>query len=149
MNCFPGRLEFKKNVQAVTRSLEPRNYAGFRFRWYPQLITYLPLAYTSRYKPWESLWSSSATTPLVDFHHRLTACPSYLETCAARRTLYKKSGRQSMNSVGQIFHFNYYSAAASVFSSAVVAAAPTVIVLEVTTGAASSFAAVSVDASSV
>lgn len=42
-----------------------------------------------------------------------------------------------------------YSAAASVFSSAVVAAAPTVIVLEVTTGAASSFAAVSVDASSV
>jgi len=40
MNCFPGRLEFKKNVQAVTRSLEPRNYAGFRFRWYPQLITY-------------------------------------------------------------------------------------------------------------
>ena len=45
-----------------------------------------------------------------------------------------------------------YSAAASVFSSAVAAAAPTVIVLEVTTGAASSFAAVSavsVDASSV
>ena len=40
-----------------------------------------------------------------------------------------------------------YSAAASVFSSAVVA--PTVIVLEVTTGAASSVAAVSVDASSV
>lgn len=37
----------------------------------------LLLAYTSRYKPWESLWSSSATTPLVDFHHRLTACPSY------------------------------------------------------------------------
>ena len=108
MNCFPGRLEFKKNVQAVTRSLEPRNYAGFRFRWYPQLITYLPLAYTSRYKPWESLWSSSATTPLVDFHHRLTACPSYLETCAARRTLYKKSGRQSMNSVGQIFHFQLF-----------------------------------------
>ena len=42
-----------------------------------------------------------------------------------------------------------YSAAASVFSSAVAAAAPTVIVLEVTTGAASSVAAVSVDASSV
>ena len=37
----------------------------------------LPLAYTSRCKPWESLWGSSATTPLVDFHHRLTACPSY------------------------------------------------------------------------
>lgn len=51
----------------------------------------LLLAYTSRYKPWESLWSSSATTPLVDFHHRLTACPSYLETCAARRTSTKKS----------------------------------------------------------
>ena len=49
----------------------------------------LPLAYTSRYKPWESLWSSLATTPLVDFHHRLTACPSYLETCAARRTVQK------------------------------------------------------------
>ena len=37
----------------------------------------LPLAYTSRCKPWESLWGSSATTPLVDLHHRLTACPSY------------------------------------------------------------------------
>ena len=37
----------------------------------------LPPACTSRYKPWESLWGSSATTPLVDFHHRLTACPSY------------------------------------------------------------------------
>ena len=37
----------------------------------------LPLAYISRCKPWESLWGSSATTPLVDFHHRLTACPSY------------------------------------------------------------------------
>ena len=30
-------------------------------------------------QPWESLWGSSATTPLVDFHHRLTACPSYQE----------------------------------------------------------------------
>ena len=37
----------------------------------------LLLAYTSRCKPWELLWGSSATTPLVDFHHRLTACPSY------------------------------------------------------------------------
>ena len=48
MNCFPGRLEFKKNVQAVTRSLEPRNYAGFRFRWYPQLITYAKATPTIR-----------------------------------------------------------------------------------------------------
>ena len=38
---------------------------------------FLLLACTSRCKPWESLWGSSATTPLVDFHHRLTACPSY------------------------------------------------------------------------
>lgn len=37
----------------------------------------LLLAYTSRCKPWESLWGSSATTPLVDLHHRLTACLSY------------------------------------------------------------------------
>ena len=37
----------------------------------------LLLACTSRCKPWESLWGSSATTPLMDFHHRLTACPSY------------------------------------------------------------------------
>ena len=36
----------------------------------------LLLTCTSRCKPWESLWGSSATTPLVDFHHRLTACPS-------------------------------------------------------------------------
>ena len=36
-----------------------------------------PFAYASRRKPWESLWGSSATTPLVDFHHRPTACPSY------------------------------------------------------------------------
>ena len=40
---------------------------------------FLLLAHTSRCKPWESLWGSSATTPLVDFHHRLTACPSYLK----------------------------------------------------------------------
>ena len=32
---------------------------------------------TSSVKPCESLWGSSATTPLVDFYHRLTACPSY------------------------------------------------------------------------
>ena len=38
----------------------------------------LLLACTSRCKPWESLWGSSATTPLMDFHHRLTACPSYI-----------------------------------------------------------------------
>ena len=37
----------------------------------------LLLAHTSQCKPWELLWGSSATTPLVDFHHRLTACPSY------------------------------------------------------------------------
>ena len=43
------------------------------------LLSLLP-ACTSRYKPWESLWGSSATTPLVDFHHRLTACPSYEKT---------------------------------------------------------------------
>ena len=42
----------------------------------------LLLAHTSRCKPWESLWGSSATTPLVDFHHRLTACPSYKERAA-------------------------------------------------------------------
>ena len=29
------------------------------------------------YKPWESLWGCSATSSLVDFHHRQTACPSY------------------------------------------------------------------------
>src|SRR5699024_2866272 len=35
------------------------------------------LAHTSRCKPWESLLGLLATTPLGDFHHRLTACPSY------------------------------------------------------------------------
>ena len=39
----------------------------------------LLLAYTSRCKPWESLWGSSATTPHVDFHHRLAACPPYIK----------------------------------------------------------------------
>ena len=42
----------------------------------------LLLACTSRCKPWESLWGSSATTPLMDFHHRLTACPSYVKKSA-------------------------------------------------------------------
>ena len=37
----------------------------------------LLLACISRYKPWESLSGSSATTPLMDFHHRLMTCPSY------------------------------------------------------------------------
>ncbi len=41
------------------------------------ILLSLLLAYSSQSKPWESLWGSSATTPLVDFHHRLTACPSY------------------------------------------------------------------------
>lgn len=40
-------------------------------------LTLTLLACISRYKPWESLWGSSAITPLADFHHRLTACPSY------------------------------------------------------------------------
>ena len=43
------------------------------------ILLSLLLACTSRCKPWESLWGSSATTPLVDFHHRLTACPSYIK----------------------------------------------------------------------
>ncbi len=46
----------------------------------------LSLTCTSQYKPWESLSGLLATTPLVDFHHRLTACPSYQETvCSATR----------------------------------------------------------------
>ena len=43
----------------------------------------LLLACTSRCKPCNSLWGSSATTPLVDFHHRLTACPSYIKMPAS------------------------------------------------------------------
>ena len=43
------------------------------------ILLSLLLACTSRYKPWESLRGSSATTPRVDFHHRLTACPSYIK----------------------------------------------------------------------
>ncbi len=39
----------------------------------------LLLACTSRCKPWDSLWGSSATAPLVDFHHKLTARPSYIK----------------------------------------------------------------------
>ena len=37
----------------------------------------LLLSHTSRCETCKSLWGSSATTPLVNFHHRLTACPSY------------------------------------------------------------------------
>ena len=37
----------------------------------------LLLAHTSRCEPCKSLLGSLATTPLVDFHHRRTACPSY------------------------------------------------------------------------
>lgn len=37
----------------------------------------LPLTHTSRCESCKSLWGSSATTPLVDFHHSQTACPSY------------------------------------------------------------------------
>ena len=53
----------------------------------------LLLAYISRCKPWESLWGSSATTPHVDFHHRLAACPPYTKRSrnyapASRRTLF-------------------------------------------------------------
>ena len=37
----------------------------------------LLLARTSRCEPCKSLSGSLATAPLVDFHHRRTACPSY------------------------------------------------------------------------
>ena len=47
-------------------------------------LSLLP-TYTSRCKPWESLWGSLATTPLVDFHHRLTACPSYKKGTGVNR----------------------------------------------------------------
>ena len=39
----------------------------------------LLLAHTSRCEPCKSLLGSLATAPLVDFHHRRTACPSYHE----------------------------------------------------------------------
>ena len=38
---------------------------------------------------WESLWGSSATTPLEDFPHTLTACPSYQKRSASKETLLK------------------------------------------------------------
>lgn len=63
--------------------------------------------------------------------------------------IHRSDSFTKVHATSRILHSRNYSAAASVFSSAVVAAAPTVIVLEVTTGAASSVAAVSVDASSV
>lgn len=45
----------------------------------------LLLVYTSRYKPWEALWGSLSTPPLVDFRHRLTACPSYAKSGAGAK----------------------------------------------------------------
>ncbi len=65
---------------------------GLRYLWpaYPPCTPYIRFLFVRlrfRYpffsppphggQAWESLWGSSATTPLVDFHHRLTACPSY------------------------------------------------------------------------
>lgn len=49
MNYFPGHQEFMKNVQAITRSLNPRSYAG-AFLMVPT-IDYLPEQYT----PYNSL----------------------------------------------------------------------------------------------
>ena len=51
--------------------------------WYPisvrqaTISLLLLLAHASRLEPCKSLWGSLVATPLVDFHHRLTACPSY------------------------------------------------------------------------
>ncbi len=41
------------------------------------ILLSLLLAHTSRCKPWSRFVGSSVTIPLVDFLHRLTACPSY------------------------------------------------------------------------
>jgi hypothetical protein len=49
-------------------------------------LSLLPV-YPSRCKPWESLWGSSATMPLAEFHHRLTACPSYKKSSEAIKRL--------------------------------------------------------------
>ena len=48
----------------------------------------LLLAHTSRCRPWESLLGSLATTPLVDFHHKLAACPSYNKKTVAQDRLF-------------------------------------------------------------
>ena len=61
----------------------------------------LLLTCTSRCKPWVSLWGSSATTPLVDFHHRLTACPSYKK---ARKLSFPRRGDRGRFSVS-LNHF--------------------------------------------
>ena len=41
------------------------------------ILLLLLLAHTSRCEPCKSLLGSLRATPLVDFHHRRTACPSY------------------------------------------------------------------------
>lgn len=68
----------------------------------------LLLAHTSRCEPCKSLSGSLATTPLVDFHHRRTACPSYSERTAPGKeccpfVLLHTSGQLGPRSVLPIF----------------------------------------------
>ena len=51
---------------------------------------------TSRYKPWESLRGSSPTTPLRDFHHRLTAYPSYTKNLPVASSRFLASKYRNM-----------------------------------------------------
>lgn len=48
---------------------------------------WLLLSHTSRYETCQSLSSSSVTTPLVDFHHRCRACPSYMKKAGSASCL--------------------------------------------------------------
>ena len=75
--CLLWRLLTSHSSLLLQRALPPVKPHGIS---QATISLSLLLTHTSRCKPWESLWGSSATTPLVDFHHRLTACPSYLKT---------------------------------------------------------------------
>ena len=77
-------LDLRMRVTVAFRVFDVCCHLARRMRLHIQFLSVgatvsllLPLACTSRCKPCKSLWGSSATTPFVDFHHRLTACPSY------------------------------------------------------------------------
>ena len=61
----------------------------------PDLRTWVTVAFWTSLS-WASLWGSSATTPLVNFHHRLTACPSYHESRAIVATTGLSRGKRTV-----------------------------------------------------
>ena len=94
----PHRLTWERQVMRECRF--PRIVISSEARYLFRLLS------RKRWKPWKSLWDLPTAMPLVEFHHRLTACPSYRKK---RRTF--RLAASSIMISDRFLPFSYVSAA--------------------------------------